>query len=110
MKLLLALILALSSCASTVSRDAATYRAELEWFTNTALSGTQHLETLLKKQCQCVEGSFQEGVCLRAARHIQAVRTRAPYHRDMALFNAGLITTQPSSTPPVVLSEKELCP
>lgn len=104
------IVLVVQACAGTISRDAKTYTAELDWYTNGMLQGADYLETLLAGSCDCREGAFTDPACQKAANHIQVVRARARFHRDMALHNAGIHENKPNGgVPPVIPPGDALC-
>lgn len=111
--MLVASLFALTACGGngdTVVRDAATYRLELDWMEQAALQPVEALSVLVAQSCKCQDGQFTDQICKQAASHIVTVKARAPWHKAMALFNAGLLDERPSETPPEVPAAETLCP
>lgn len=94
----------LTACpkGGTVLRDATVYEAELNLYHSWAVDQAQALRVLLAT-CECSEGSFSDPVCTLAAENVLVVEARADWHKDMSLWNAGLIKVEPVSEPPPVL-------
>jgi hypothetical protein len=101
--------LALSSCRHTVVREAAVYQAELDFLEQSALQPAQSLEAFIKSSCRCEAGKFTAPACVEAARRVVVVKARVPWHKAMALHNAGLAEA-PAAEPPAVPAPETLCP
>ena len=88
-------------------------KAELQWFTSAAVQQANHLQHFVAThpQCKCDEGNtrFLDPQCQKAARALLTALHRAPWHRDMALYNAGLLDVRPPKEPPVIPDPALLC-
>lgn len=111
MKVLISFSLALllAGCPSTVVRDAAVYKAEITWFNQAVTQQAQLLEHFVVEECECADAKFLDPVCRRAAKALLTAMYRSPYHRRMALFNAGLTKERPPKVPPTVPDPSVLC-
>ena len=95
---------------SAVVRDAKVYQTELNFWEQASLQTADSLAGFIAKGCSCVEGKFTTEDCEKAAKKVQVVRVRVPYHKAMALYNAGLLEERPPAEPPVVPPATDLCP
>lgn len=108
--LLLAFLPLTLGCGSRMTREAKVYKAEVTWFTQAATEQARHLEAFISKHCICVNGRFGDSLCERAAQTALTAKFRAPWHKAMGLFNAGLIETRPPANPPIIPDASSLCP
>ncbi len=93
----------LASCGhSRVVRDAEVYRAELDQYDRWAVRQATLLRDFVSSECACVEGRFEAGRCADAADWLLSVEARHAWHRQMALFNAGLVDERPPARPPAI--------
>ena len=110
--LVAALSLSFMACCSshsTVIREEAPYRTEIDFMEQAALQPTAYLEAIVTSSCVCAEEKFVDEQCAKAAKLAQTIKVRVPWHKAMMLWNAGLLTERPSETPPVVPAPELLC-
>ncbi len=87
---------------ATVIREADVYRVELEHYDRWAVRQAELLRDFVSTECVCAEGLFEETRCDKAADWLLTVEARHAWHRQMALFNAGLVDERPDVTPPQI--------
>ena len=93
----------LAGCGhARVVRDAEVYRAELDQYDRWAERQAALLRDFVSSECTCVENRFDTARCSEAADGLLTVEARHAWHRQMALFNAGLLEERPSARPPVI--------
>ena len=93
----------LASCGhSRVMREAEVYRAELDQYDRWAVRQAALLRDFVSTECRCLDGRFEAGRCSEAADWLLTVEARHAWHRQMALFNAGLLEERPATRPPVI--------
>jgi len=92
-----------------VCRDRMTYIAEFGFFEHATVRSVSVLEKFVQRDCRCENGKFMTPQCEEAARLITVITVRLPWHRDMALYNAGIIKERPSKTPPLIPAPETLC-
>lgn len=111
--LLAALVIPSAGCTATVVREAKVLKTELNWFTQAAVQQADLLEHFVRTHpdCKCNEGktAFTDPKCQKAAKTLLTAKARAPYHRDMSLYNSGLEKQRPSKTPPAIPDVATLC-
>jgi hypothetical protein len=101
--LLAVAVVLLAGCGhGRVVRDADVYRAELDQYDRWAVRQAGLLRDFVSSECACVEGRFEEPRCAEATDWLLTVEARHVWHRQMALFNAGLVETRPSASPPPI--------
>lgn len=113
MKILLAASVAvgLLGCGSSAVRDAVVYQMELDQYESWATRQAALLKDFVKAHCSCNEASeFTTKLCADSADFILTVEARAPWHRAMSLFNAGLSEERPAKVPPEIPASSTLCP
>ena len=108
-----ALLLIATGCPNrVVLRDAAVYKAELNQYDKWATEQARYLREFIEEHCTCesdAEGpQFNEVACEEAATYVLLVEYRHQWHKDMSLYNAGLIEREPAALPPDVPSPS--CP
>lgn len=105
-------VLSGASCGSIcpVTRDANVYQTELDFLEQAALQPVESLSGFVGKFCKCAEGKFTTDECHQAAKHVVTVRARVSWHKQMALFNGGLVKERPSQDPPDIPAAETLCP
>ncbi len=108
--LTVSLLALLTGCGSTAIRKAKVAKAEITWFAKAASQQAAHLEWSLSHHCTCTRGKFDSPQCKRAAATALVVKVRAPWHKAMSLFNAGLSPKRPPKTPPALPALSTLCP
>ncbi len=108
--ILVAPVLLGSHCEETVVRESNTYQQEVEFMEQFVSQEAVLLADWIKTSCKCEEGKFTSALCEDSAKKVQLARARIAWHRDMMLYNAGLLKDRPSETPPVVLEATVLCP
>jgi hypothetical protein len=105
---ILVLSLLLSGCGlkRTVLRDGNTYQTELTQYHRWATEQASFLRSFIEAHCACesdAEGpQFEDPECERAADFVLTIEARADWHRDMSLWNARILTTEPSLEPPAI--------
>ena len=111
--LLVMLAFPLAGCPSTVVRETKVLKAEMNWFNRASMQQAKLLRRLIETHpaCKCDEvgARFTEPLCQKAAKTLLTAQHRSPYHRDMALYNAGIIKKRPSRTPPAIPPVSTLC-
>lgn len=109
-------VLAVSACNPKIVREENVYRNEVKFMQATATQQADTLAAFIAANCECKtvdpNGAigFVTKECLSAAKLVQVVRARVPYHVDMMLYLAGLKEERPPKTPPDVPPPEELCP
>lgn len=94
-----------------VVRDSAVYQTELQFMSQAALQQADLLQGFVKTNCACDAAKhFTTENCQKAAKTALVVKTRVPWHEQMMLYNAGLTSTRPATTPPAVPDVSTLCP
>lgn len=105
---ILVLSLLFSGCGlkRTVLRDGNTYQMELTQYHRWATEQASFLRSFIEAHCVCesdAEGpQFENPECEEAADLVLTIEARADWHRDMSLWNARLLTMEPSPEPPVI--------
>jgi hypothetical protein len=107
--------LLLTGCGKkVVLRDANVYQAELDQYHKWATVQAEHLRDFIEEHCTCdsdAEGpQFEDPECEKAADFVLTIEARAEWHKQMSLWNAGLLPAdkEPSKTPPTI--EPLTCP
>ena len=96
-------LVALAGCGhSRVVRDAEVYRAELDQYDRWAVQQAALLRSFVSSECSCTDGQFGEARCAEAADWLLTVEARHVWHRQMALFNAGVVEARPPTSPPPI--------
>ena len=115
--LLVALVLAVlsplimgGSCNQHIVRDRTVFEAETNLAEQMALQPAEMLQVFLLRECTCDAGVWTTPECVEVAKLILTVVTRAPYHKAMALYNAGITDDRPPETPPEIPTPETLCP
>ncbi len=108
--LMLVPILMGSSCNSSVVRDEVTYKAELELTSQMALQSAASLKTLIALECVCKDNKFTTKDCEKAADTALVIEARMPWHKAMALYNAGITQERPAKEAPTIPAIETLCP
>jgi len=103
-------LLTAGTCNKQVVRDKAVYEAELNFWEQTSVQTADALTEFVKMHCTCDAGKFATETCEKAAKKALVVKTRVPYHHQMALYNAGLLKDRPPQEPPEVPATSTLCP
>ena len=99
-----------ATCSSSIVRDEAVYRTELDLMEQMAVQPVDSLGGFVKGHCTCTDGKWADDTCRKAAKLILVVKTRVPYHKSMMLYNAGLLKERPPKDPPEVPAAETLCP
>ena len=105
---LLVLATTLAACPNRVVRDAAVYHAELDQYDRWATRQAALLRDFVTTHCACDGSGFAEPRCKEAADWLLTVEARHGWHREMALFNAGLVDERPEASPPAIA--ESICP
>lgn len=106
-------ILTAGTCNQSVVRDKAVYETELNFWEQASVQTADALAGFIAISCTCdADKKFTTEECEKAAKKVLVVRTRVPYHHQMALFNAGLLPKEnrPPEEPPEVPPTSTLCP
>jgi len=99
------------SCGGqTVIRDATVYKTELGFMEQASMQTAETLRVFILQHCVCTDGKFVSEACEKAAKKVLVVENRVPWHKAMALYNAGLLEERPPKDPPVVPDPSTLCP
>jgi hypothetical protein len=93
-----------------VIRDEAVYRTELDFLEQLATQQAILLTGFIKGNCSCIEGKFTTEPCQKTADTVLVVQSRVKWHKDMMLYNAGLLKERPPKDPPAIPEAKTLCP
>lgn len=104
---LLVCVLLLSGC-HTVVREARVLRMELTWFSKASTDQAKLLRHFVLAHCQCDGDKVVGAECKKAARTLLVAESRTEWHRDMSLYNAGLIEKRPGERPEIP-KESVLC-
>ncbi len=104
-----AVVLSGSTCNDVV-RDGPTYRAEIDLMEQFSLQQADLLAGFVRDNCKCVKDDFPSQQCLKSAIVVLLVKRRIKWHKDMMLFNAGLIEDRPPKNPPDIPAPQTLCP
>jgi hypothetical protein len=104
--LLIATSLVAGCAHKTVLRDARVYQAELDQYDTWATEQAKYLRGFIEDHCTCeseAEGpQFNDVDCEKAADFVLTIEARHEWHKSMSLWNAGLISEEPSETPPEI--------
>ena len=93
----------LASCGHPqVVRDADVYRAELDQYDRWSVRQAELLRDFVSSECACLDGRFVQSRCTEAADWLLTVEARHGWHRQMALFNAGLVDERPETRAPTI--------
>ena len=104
------IVLMLPGCSQSIVRDKVTYQTELEFFSQVTTQTADTLQSFLDTYCVCnFDKHFTTTECQEAASQVVLIRSRIPYHKAMALYNAGILDVRPSKIPPVIPSTSTLC-
>tara|TARA_B100001094_G_scaffold248781_1_gene245916 strand:- start:1074 stop:1448 length:375 start_codon:yes stop_codon:yes gene_type:complete len=112
--LALACILLTGCGTKIILRDTNVYKAELDQYHKWATAQAEYLRGFIEEHCECesdAEGpQFADPECENAADFVLTIEARAEWHRQMSLWNAGLIPegSEPADTPPAI--EPLSCP
>lgn len=108
---LLAGLLSLTSCGGQLVRDSRTYQVEVTFLTMAAMQQADLLKGFISTNCVCTsDKQFTTAQCQKAAKTVQVIQSRIPWHKAMMLYNGGLTETRPPIEPPAVPPPSELCP
>ena len=104
---LIACCFLISGCATkTILRDASVYQVELDQYHKWATAQAAYLRGFIEEHCECggaPEGdSFASNDCEKAADFVLTVEARAEWHKQMSLWNAGLLREEPPASPPTI--------
>ncbi len=97
----------LAGCGSkSVIRDASVYQVELDQYHKWATSQAAYLRDFIEDHCECesdAEGpQFDDPECEKAADFVLTIEARAEWHKQMSLWNAGLLRVEPPASPPTI--------
>ena len=99
-----------ATCDRAVVRDATVYQTELDFMEQVGVQQADLLSGFLLTYCTCEDGEFTTADCRKAAETVVTVQARVPWHKAMALYNAGILEERPPETPPEVADTSTLCP
>jgi hypothetical protein len=106
MRVLSVFLLMSTGCGpKVILRDAVAYRAELDQHHKWATVQAGHLRTFIEAHCECgPPAEFSDVGCEEAANYVLIIEARAEWHKQMSLWNAGLLSEdqEPLETPPNV--------
>lgn len=106
MKVRFLVMLVLVSCKypKLVYRHRNVYESEINQYHNWSVSQAAHLRRFIEESCECGSGPegdpFATSECENAAEYVLTVEYRAEWHRQMSLWNAGVIQQEPPKFPP----------
>jgi hypothetical protein len=89
-----------------ILRDANVYKAELDQYHKWATVQASHLRGFVTDHCECQSDAdgpqFSDPKCEEAADYVLTVEARADWHRQMSLWNAGMLKPdqEPAKVPP----------
>ena len=97
----------LAGCGTkSIIRDANVYQVELDQYHKWATSQAAYLRDFIEEHCECesdAEGpQFNDPECEKAADFVLTIEARAEWHKQMSLWNAGLLREEPSASPPTI--------
>ncbi len=105
--------LLLTGCPSTVVRESKVFKTEMAWFTSAAVQQANLLQYFVTTHPQCVcnedKTAYTDPKCQKAAKTLLTALHRAPWHKKMALYNAGMLKERPPKEPPVIPAVGLLC-
>lgn len=113
MKRLVALcgLFLLSGCTKYVMRDTAVYQAEINQYDFWATKQAALLREFVSAHCTCDgDEKFTSHQCAQSADFILTIESRAAWHKEMALYLAGLQENRPAENPPTIPDSSILCP
>ena len=85
-----------------VLRSDVTYQAELDQYHQWATRQAVHLRRFIEGQCECVGSRFKSDDCAKAADFVLTIEARADWHKQMSLWNAGMLEQEPPAQPPEI--------
>ena len=110
-KLIVASLLLTGACGAQVVRDSNTYQVEVEFMSMAAVQQSDQLKGFIKSHCQCgTDKQFTTEQCSKAAKTVQVIQSRVPWHKAMMLYNAGITSERPPAQAPAVPPASDLCP
>lgn len=100
------LVLTVGCAHRSVIRDSRVYQAELDQYDHWATEQAKYLRGFIEDHCSCesdAEGpQFNSVDCEKAADFVLTIEARHDWHKNMSLWNAGLIKEEPSEEPPEI--------
>ena len=100
------LLLTVGCAHRSVIRDSRVYQAELDQYDNWAVQQAKYLRGFIDAHCECesdAEGpQFSDQKCEKAADFVLTIEARHGWHKQMSLWNAGLVKEEPSEQPPTI--------
>jgi hypothetical protein len=100
------LVLTVGCAHRSVIRDSRVYQAELDQYDNWAVQQAKYLRGFIDEHCECeseAEGpQFSDQECEKAADFVLTIEARHDWHKQMSLWNAGLVEKEPSEQPPEI--------
>jgi len=99
-----------AGCTRYVVRDTEVYQAELNQYDAWATKQASLLKGFVTDTCLCAGDEFTTAECREAADFILTVEARAPWHKAMSLFLAGINDERPHQDPPKIPASSTLCP
>lgn len=103
----------LGANCNTVVRDETVYKTELDFWEQTSKQPADKLVEWINLHCKCKDKAWvgdNSTLCLKSAKLVQVVRSRVPYHKAMALYNASVTDKRPPKEAPKVPAHTDLCP
>lgn len=104
------LVLVLAGCNEVIVRDAATYRAEVDFVEAAAADAVAGGVDVLQEECACAGGAWTTDACARLAETVVVLRARMSYHAAFMRYLGGLSAARPSAEPPPIPASTILCP
>lgn len=104
--LVTALVLMTGCAHRSIIRDARVYEAELNQYDNWAVQQAKYLRGFIEAHCECKAGAegaqFVGDDCAKAADYVLTIEARHEWHKQMSLWNAGLVKEEPAQEPPAI--------
>ena len=106
----LALIGLMLGCTPTVSRARDAYISEVVYINRLLRVSSPAVRGVVLQDCTCANdtwhaqpsGGLTDAQCYTYADWWMVYTAQWGWHHDMMLYNAGVITTRPSQTPPTI--------
>jgi len=107
----LLLLTAMVGCTKYIVRDTTVYQTELNQYDAWATNQAALLKGFMAKDCVCdADKKFTTMVCRESADFVLTIEARAPWHKAMSLYLAGVNDERPGEEPPEIPPSSTLCP
>jgi len=98
------------ACVKVAVRDAAVYKAEVDFVAAASDEAVTNGKALLEASCACVDGRWTTDACGDMAETVVVLESRMGYHTKFMLFLGGVTKTRPPEDPPEIPESTSLCP